>query len=275
MSGKAGTSGEGEHQHPLVEGPATIISWLTIFPAKGANVFDRTTGARAMAALPVTGFVVGAVAALAAYLLDSVATPLLTGAITVFAFEMLTRMMHIDGLADVGDALGSYATPARAQEILADATTGAMGLGTVVLVLLLQVAAVAEIATQASPVSTGFAVLLVATIARLSGMVGCLSGFRPFSANGFGSLIIGTVRWWWILAWALVLAAGLAAYGVGVDKQCALGGALALGLAPALAWFFVRHCHRRFAGLNGDCIGASIELAAAVAATAIGLVLSL
>lgn len=275
MSGKAGHSGTGEHGNPIGEGVGTALSWMTIIPARGATTFDRITGARAMAAIPLAGLALGVITALpAAVLLRGGVSALLVAALTVTGWELGSRMMHIDGLADVGDALGSYAPPERAQEILADKYSGALGMGSVFLTLLVQTAALVAIYTS-SGIYGAAACALIPALARAAGLIGCHRHFSPFSTTGFGGLIIGTVRTWWIVAWFLVLIAVGSGALWGVAKPMATALAVCLPVAALVAvlsaWQLVRHCNRRFGGLNGDCIGASIEVATAAAAAALAL----
>lgn len=254
MSGKAGFQA-GEHGAVIPEGVTTAISWLTVIPLRGATAFDRITGARAMAALPVVGAVLGAATLAVAWLLQCTAmSPILIGAIVVALWELATRGMHLDGLADVGDALASYAPPEKAREILRDQHAGALGMGAVVVTLIAQVAGVASLVG-----SHRFGtVALIPVIARLAAMVPCTTQFRPFAAGGFGGLVIGTLHPWWVAGWWLVIAicgwplAGAAAGWVGA-AVCAIG------------WLLSWHCSRRFGGLNGDCIGTVIAVGAAAA----------
>ncbi|MEJ5928910.1 adenosylcobinamide-GDP ribazoletransferase [Corynebacterium sp. H128] len=271
MSGKAGHSGDGNHGNALVEGIGTALSWLTIFPARGAQTFDRTTGARAMAAIPVAGLALGsAVAVPTAIALSFSAPALLIAALTIVGWELGSRMMHIDGLADVGDALGSYAPPERAQEILGDRYTGALGMGAVLLTLLTQLAGLSAIfsiyGTRGALLSA-----IVPAIGRAASLIGCHCAYQPFSSTGFGSLIIGTVRTGWIAGWLFGLATlGTLAMWL-ISRHILLGPTLAVLTAALGAHILLRHCNRRFQGLNGDCIGAAIEVAVAIAVVTLAL----
>ena len=60
---------------------------------------------------------------------------MLAGVLVVIACQLVTRFMHMDGLADVADALGSYAAPEKAREILADPHAGLIGMGSALLAL--------------------------------------------------------------------------------------------------------------------------------------------
>ena len=271
MSGKA-VETTGEHGPAFREGLFTALSWLTVLPVTGASVFDRTTGRRAMAALPVPGLFLGAVAAaIVSMAVDLGFSPFLTAVLCVVSWELLTRMMHIDGLADVGDALGSYAAPERAREIIADRYTGALGMGAVLVTLAVQVAALSDLLGSSSVPAGILIVGMVPALSRMSAMIGCSRLFRPFSAGGFGAMIIGTVplRWvgfWWLAVTvatggsAALLLSGSTA--VSATVGVAAGGVGGVGFALLLS----RHLNRRLGGLNGDCMGALIEMTTAVCA---------
>ncbi|MCK7636607.1 adenosylcobinamide-GDP ribazoletransferase [Corynebacterium pygosceleis] len=269
MSGKAvGTTGE--HGPAVREGLSTALSWLTVLPFRGTEVFDRTTGRRAMAALPVPGLILGLTAAVLAVVCHRVGfSPMLTAVLCVVSWELLTRMMHLDGLADVGDALGSYAAPERAREIIADRYTGALGMGAVLLALGLQVAVLSDLIALPHPGAGPLVTAVLPALSRMSAMVGCSRLFRPFSTTGFGALIIGTVPLRWIVFWWVGLTAATGVAGAvllpGEIARVVTAGVAAGGAGGALfAWSFARHLSRRLGGLNGDCMGALIELTTAV-----------
>ncbi|MCL0245069.1 adenosylcobinamide-GDP ribazoletransferase [Corynebacterium sp. CCM 8835] len=271
MSGKA-VETTGEHGPAFREGLSTALSWLTVLPVAGATVFDRATGRRAMAALPVPGLFLGAVAAAIASVAVFLGfSPLLTAVLCVVSWELLTRMMHIDGLADVGDALGSYAARERAREIIADRYTGALGMGAVLLTLGIQVATLSDLLASPSTTAGILIVGVAPALARMSAMIGCSRLFRPFSTGGFGAMIIGTVPLRWVGFWWLaitVATGGTAALllsgptAVAVTVGVAAGGAGGVGFALLIA----RHLDHRLGGLNGDCMGALIEMTTAVCA---------
>ena len=84
-------------------------------------------------------------------------------------------------------------------------------MGTVLLTLLTQVAAIHALLTT----SAFLTVAALPAIGRCAAMITCARGFTAFSPTGFGALVIGTIRWWWIGVWALMLAAVLR----GVDTR--------------------------------------------------------
>lgn len=273
MSGKAKFVA-GDHGFALVEGPATALSWLTILPVRGvAQAFDRVTGRRAMNSLPVVGLVLGATGAALVAGLSWLHTPtILIAALCIALWQWLTRMMHLDGLADVGDALGSFGDPERARAILADKYTGALGMGAAVLCLMVQLAGLTAVLDKL-PSSTAAALVIgsVPVVARLAGMIPCHRRFSPLAPTGFGALVIGTVASRAIFAWAFALTAVLAIaagtlpiapvseWALVLPLGCAGAASISAGVVLA------RRFTRRFGGLNGDCIGALIELTTALA----------
>lgn len=268
MSGK-GHFQEGTHGPAVSEGLTTALSILSILPFSGASVFDRKTGARVMASIPAVGIVFGVfTAAMLAVLGLSGVPSLLSASLAVVMWELLNRMMHLDGLADVGDALGSYAPPARAREILADPQTGLIGFSAALFSILIQVAAVSALID----VGAAWMACFIPAMCRLGGQVVALKGRKPLSPTGFGALLIGTVHVWWIATWWIALSAV-------ASIVAALLGQVATAWVPAAAGVVIcilsevlsRHFSRRFDGVNGDCIGACVHISAAVAAVVCAL----
>ena len=271
MSGKAGPTapyGDNEgHGNAVIEGVTTALSWLTVLPFRGAKVFDRTTGSRAIAALPIAGLVPGAAAALWIWLFreffadHSAATlyALVFGALTVVSTEALTRAMHVDGLADVVDALGSYKPPKEAQKVLRDPTTGPMGVLAVALYVLVTALAFATVClTTLSPVAAA----LPFVVARLVASTACTKKFPPISETGFGGLVAATQHIGWIVCWWVALAG--ASFFI-----ASFAGLLAVGIGAAVAALLIPHFSRRLGGINGDVLGALIQITTPVAALAL------
>ncbi|WP_297452178.1 adenosylcobinamide-GDP ribazoletransferase [uncultured Corynebacterium sp.] len=288
MSGKAGPSSQDNldgdpsaHGNALVEAITTALSWLTILPFKGASVFDRITGRRAIAALPVAGLVPAAGAVLITAGLFATTslrtptlydvTPILSGVLIMVAAQILTRAMHLDGLADVADALGSYKPPEGAREVLRDPATGPMGVGTIALTMLTSATAFGAIAASvltqwaAGQVWPGVVTLcLPFVISRAAATTASWRGFPPFSKTGFGALTAGTqstvtVACWWALLFAVS------------GWSVRLVGVIACALSLGVSLLLTRHCVKRFDGVNGDVFGAIIEVTCAVSAVVLAM----
>ncbi len=70
---------------------------------------------------------------------------------------------------------------------------------------------------------------------------------------------------WCLVAAAAAVPIGLRDNGSGVDLAAVAQGLLVVLAVVAFAWVFTRHCARRMGGLNGDVLGATIELGVALA----------
>lgn len=281
MSGKAHFSHDtshNEHGNALVEGFLTSVSWMSIFPIRGATVIDRVTGARVMAALPVVGVIFGCLTAILLVLSSPArglvqVDGLLLSVLIVAMWEGLNRLMHLDGLADVADALGSYAKAPRAQEILADPHTGLFGMVAAVLSLIAQISALAVLLDS----SVWWFICFIPVIGRIAGQITAVRGQSSFSATGFGALVIGTVKPWWVVSWALsaILLAAVCGFQLSPEDPYLLLTfifAVIMVAACVFSWAFSQHLTHRFDGLNGDCVGANIHLATTISAVAGALV---
>ena len=107
---------------------------------------DRATAGAAMAWAPAVGLLLGIIAAAVLVLADHAlgTGPLTAAVLAVAALALLTRGLHLDGLADLADGLGSGKPAASALEIMRRSDIGPFGTVTLVLVLLAQVAALAH-----------------------------------------------------------------------------------------------------------------------------------
>src|SRR4051794_36139098 len=81
---------------------------LTAVRVPAPRRVDRAVAGRAMALAPLVGLLLGAIAAGVAWLADRAgAAPLVCGIVVVAVLALLTRGLHLDGLADTADGLGS------------------------------------------------------------------------------------------------------------------------------------------------------------------------
>ena len=103
----------------------------------------------------IVGCLVGVV-----YLLASQALPATVAAVVAIAFGIaITGAFHLDGLADSADAFAGGTTVERRFEILKDSRLGTYGTSALVLVLFLEVAALATLAPR-----TGLIALVTAHV---------------------------------------------------------------------------------------------------------------
>lgn len=231
---------------------ALAISLLTVVPTGVRWPEDERTQVSGW--LAAVGLVLGAVTAasvafLPAHYLD--ARALAIAAIVVAVQQVFTRFLHLDGLADVSDALCGGHTPQRRLEIMKDSATGAFGTAAVVLAIALQVTALGELLE-----SRAFVVLLVVpALGRLAATFAAWFG-KPAREGGLGRSVMGRPS---VLA-ELVMAATVVACGMAGWFGPGIGG-LGFVAAGVLVSLLVPHMiARRTGGVTGDVMGASVVI---------------
>jgi adenosylcobinamide-GDP ribazoletransferase len=254
-----------------------VLGTLTVLRVPAPARVDRAVAGRAMALAPLAGLLL-AVPAVALIALGHWrdAPPLLVATIAVAVVALGSRGLHLDGLADTADGLAAaygglpgppgeasragLAGRERALAVMRRGDTGPAGVATLVLVLLIQVAALA--ATVDRPWAT-----LVAVVAGRSVLsMACARGVPSARDGGLGATVAGTVP---VLAaiGVLVATAGAAA----AIATPWWTGALAVASAYAVAGLLLWRCVRRLGGITGDVLGACVEVAVAAALVAAAL----
>ena len=232
-----------------VDGLRLAFGTLTVLPVRAGRV-DRAAAAVAMTIAPLVGALLGAVlAALLAGLVAAGTPRLVAAAVPVAAATLLTRGLHLDGLADTVDGLGSYRRGPAALAVMKQPNVGSFGVAAVVLTLLLQTAAL----TALSPA----AVVVGWTAGRLAVPLACRRGVPAARPEGLGALVAGTVP----IPAAASQTAAVAVLAVAATPGRPWQGPAAVLTAAGLAALVVRHCVRRFGGVTGDVIGAAVEVA--------------
>lgn len=192
--------------------------------------------------------VIGALLGLVLAGVHWVVQPSLKGLLVVALAAVLTRGMHLDGLADTVDALGSYKSRERALEIMRSPEVGPFGIVALVLVIGLQATALG---------SVGFVGVVVAyTAGRLAAAIGCARGVPAARPEGLGATVAGTVERAYLALWAFIVAAAAAPAVPGRWWQ----GPLAVLAALALTVLLLRHIVKRLGGITGDVLGFLIEI---------------
>jgi adenosylcobinamide-GDP ribazoletransferase len=271
-----------------------MLGTLTVLRVAPPASVDRHTAGGAMLLAPLGGFVL-AVPLMLLTALD--ASPLLVAALAVGALALLTRALHLDGLADTADGLGSGLPGADALEVMRRSDIGPFGVVTLLLVLLTQVTALASLVAIGVGPATVLAALLVS---RGVLPLLCTDAFPAARAHGLGQAVAASVSRGaafvslaCVVALASLGAAGLAElasqdwltpYGTGFGWFAVtgpgswglpfgdwLGGSVGLVVgatvlvgavvAVVASVLLARRCVRRFGGVTGDVYGACVELA--------------
>lgn len=246
-----------------------LFGTLTVLPVKPPTSVDRRTAGWAMTLAPLAGLVLAGLVGLPLALLEDEAEPLLLAVLGTGGLALLTRGMHLDGLADVADGLGSGRRGEAALAIMKQSDIGPFGVVTLVLTLLLQVTALA-VCIEAG---VGWLALGLALVwSRLCVTNLSLSVYPPARPDGLGSVVAGSVSkaqagLALLLAVALSAGLGVTASTVGTIEQLDnpwevldwLVHAVGLLVVCLVALEFPRHAMRRFGGITGDVYGAAVE----------------
>jgi adenosylcobinamide-GDP ribazoletransferase len=261
------TSSTPDQQNPPAEKPASawrglLAGWglFTVLPAPVINTIDDRLAVRAMASMPWVGLGLGVIAGLCTTVVNLLGggRPLALAA-GLAALALCTGCLHLDGLADTADGLGSRKPAAEALTIMRQSDIGPMGVTAIILVLAL------EIAAGASPHLAGWrGVWLLVTmpmIARVSALSATGRWIPSAHKVGFGALFAGKTAPATIVITMFataILSAGSAWWLFG------LRAAVIAVLACAISWSFGvlwrRHILARLGGLTGDTFGSLVEM---------------
>lgn len=241
------------------------LGTFTVLPVRPPTQVDRRTAGRAMVLAPVVGLILG-VAGVAVLWLCRDASPLLAATLAVALLAVLTRGIHLDGLADTADGLGSGKPRDQALAVMRTGDIGPFGVVTSVLTLLVQVSALGSAATGPRGPSS----LVVALVAsRLVVPLVCSRGVPAARGDGLGSVVAGSVS-----LSGVVVAGALAAAALALGTLLDVLGDPAASLPLArplwtlvsvtgpllLAGLLAGRCVHRLGGVTGDVLGACVEV---------------
>ncbi|WP_405057674.1 adenosylcobinamide-GDP ribazoletransferase [Kribbella sp. NBC_01505] len=241
---------------------------LSVLPAGMPAKVDRTVGRRAMLLAPVVGAVLGGIAAGVVALVQLLRpdADLLAAVLAILVVAGLSGGLHLDGLADFADALGSRRDRETMLRIMKQSDIGPFGVLSIVAVLLVDVAAL----TACIQSGIGWQAVLTATTAsRLTLPWTCRTTVPSARPDGLGALVAATVHpLVAALTTAAVLAAAVALTWLTLSSPL-LACAVLLGPLTALAT--THRARTALGGTTGDVLGAAIELALPLTLLALAL----
>lgn len=254
------------------DGWRLALGTFTVVKVAPPAAVDRRVAARAMLLAPVTAVPTLVIwIAWAMLVIHGILPAAVAAALSLVSTALLSRALHLDGLADTADGLTASYDRDRALQVMRRGDTGPAGAAALVLTLLVQVTALASLVQSA----VGVALAGVALVAsRLAPAVCARTGVPAAREEGLGHTVAGSVATCRLLA-TVAAVAGVAAGGAGIvastqgPAQPEAASAVAVVLISCATTVAVlRRAVLRFGGVTGDVIGATIEIALAASLVA-------
>jgi adenosylcobinamide-GDP ribazoletransferase len=241
-----------------LRGARFAVQFLTRLPVGASPDFSPADLSRSSAWFPAVGLLVGACAA-AALLAGARIDPWLGALFGALVWVGITGALHLDGLADLADALGAaHRGPARFLDVLRDPHVGAFGVIALVLAIVAKLILLNLAVRRLDALETLSALALAAAWARYGALV--WSAWLPPLAAGSAERFAWRKSPTALAGWAAALTGASIVFAPG-----ALCGAL--GVASWGLWL-----KRKLGGVTGDCLGAGVEVVELVVLLAVILV---
>jgi adenosylcobinamide-GDP ribazoletransferase len=248
----------------LGDGLGLAVGTFTRIPS-GTVTLDARTARAALLLAPVAVLPLAVGAGLIGAAVEVGLPPFVAAGLILLLLAYGTRAMHLDGLADVVDGLGAGWDRERALTVMRRGDVGPMGAAAIVLALLLQAGAVADLlaAGWRGALVVAAAVLLSRSVcARL-----CARGTTAAEGSRMATAFVGTVP---------VLAAGLLAVVTAavlvlaalpqlalLEGEALLRAGLVVVLAAAAGLVAATVLRDKvlsvLGGIGGDTLGAAVE----------------
>jgi len=224
------------------------MQFLTIFPLPFKLEWLRDDLGRSLALFPLAGLTIGAVLAGLNWLIAPFLARPLTDALLITALAAMTGALHMDGLADVCDAIAARGSRERFLEVMKDSSVGAIGAVGLVLGVLLKWQALAAVPLELK----WQALLFFPTLARFC-QVQTISGARNARRDGLGCAIVAGAGIGRLLVAGLITSV-IAWFLLQVN------GVIVLAAAMLAVWLIRAWFNRKIGGITGDVIGCINEL---------------
>jgi len=201
-----------------------------------------------IAYFPLVGLILGGILSAMLWALLPLFEPEPLAGVLIVCLAFLTRALHLDGLCDTADAIGSRAPRQRALEIMKDSAAGSLGVVAVVSIFLLKLTGAITICRSNEwqffiliPCLSRWSLCALASLSNYARQVeGLGSAFcRPCQRPSVLIAALTAIA----ASWFLMQVQGLYLFAF-------------VTVAAAVAALYFK---RRFGGVTGDCLGAHLE----------------
>ncbi len=228
-----------------MRGLILAIQFLTRLPTPQLRDLDPAHMPRSAPWFPLVGLLIGALL-VGALWLGSCIDPWLGALLTLLLWVWITGALHLDGLADLSDALGAaHRDREHFLAVLADPHLGTFG----AVSLLLQLASKLVLLMLLARSGQYWALLLIPAWARWGALLWArLPSLKPGLGERLGGQVTRTLLW----GWGLLLMVGSTCVPV-------------LWGVPLLMLAWRKFLLSRAGGMTGDLLGAGIEVTESLA----------
>lgn len=257
------------------------VQFLTRYPVRVP--LDRELDARLLGRstryFPLVGLLLGADLLFLRWVLDWVGImqpwPLLAAGFLLLYWAWVCDSLHLDGLSDTADGLGSGRTGEEMLAVMHDPRSGAFGVQATVLVLLLKFALLASLPLKlwwALPLPLIFSRLLASMLCQSRPYAGRPGGLSAWFIEGSHADDAAAAIGWTFFGFSIVSAAAVFA-GLADARACGMALGVCIG-ALALGWALTLGPRRRLGGISGDFIGYAMQACEVVALLGLLVVLA-
>ncbi|TWT06938.1 adenosylcobinamide-GDP ribazoletransferase [Planococcus sp. CPCC 101016] len=230
------------------------LQFFSVIPVKKQLPMEKSHITAMYAMLPVLGLIFGSMLAGSVWLLRDMtdSSPLLIGFAVVAISLVLTGGLHMDGLADTGDAYFSYQDRDKRLAIMGDPRIGAFG----TMVLLFSIIGKIIIVSELIQTISLMLVFLVPVFSRI-GLLALFSSTISAKPKGLAAFFQqqadhGKLR---ITAGCFIaISLAVLIWSTGIWTALIL-----LVLLLVSFWLYRAWCLRNFGGVTGDLFGAYVE----------------
>ena len=228
----------------MTRGLILALQFLTRLPVPTVPDYRPEDLSRCAVWFPAVGLLLGAGVWAALYAGASL-DPWLGALLALLVWTGLTGALHLDGLADLCDALGAaHRDRTRFLEVLRDPHVGTFGATALIAAIVSKLVLLGVLVRRAPQAAS--ALPLLAAWSRLGAIA--WSRWLPALSEGTAQRFAWHTSWRMIACWTAVLLAGSAL----------IAPALLAAPVAILVWrYWLKH---RLGGQTGDCLGAGIEL---------------
>lgn len=230
------------------------LQFFSVIPVKKQLPMENAHITSMYATLPLLGVLFGSALAGVTWILRDTTdvSSLLLGFVVVAVGLIVTGGLHMDGLADTGDAYFSYQDRKKRLAIMGDPRIGAFGTMVLLLAIVGKIILVSETIHDVSLLW----ILLIPVFSRI-GLLALFSSTKPAKPDGIATFFQQRANHKKLRL--VAIAAALVSSVLLVSSTATTIVFVVIGGVILASWLYRAWCLRNFGGVTGDLFGAYVE----------------